>query len=90
MENNYKILETRRTKYERDQQKVNNDLRQVTNRSRTLDRDMNALKPEIITLFKQRQQMAKWLRDHGKTREEREKISRRCSVVDQDGDDGKY
>ena len=31
---------------------------------------MNVLKPEIITLFKQRQQMAKWLRDHGKTRED--------------------
>ena len=42
----------------------------MLNHSRTLDRDMNALKPEIITLFKQRQQMAKWLRDHGKTRED--------------------
>ena len=49
---------------------MDNDLRLVLNHSRTLDRDMNALKPEIITLFKQRQQMAKWLRDHGKTRED--------------------
>lgn len=70
LELNYKILETRRSKYLKDKQKVDNDLRLVLNHGRTLDRDMNALKPEIITLFKQRQQMAKWLRDHGKTRED--------------------
>ena len=70
LELNYKNLETRRSKCLKEGQKVDNDLRMVLTHSRNLDRDMNALKPEIITLFKQRQQMAKWLRDHGKTRED--------------------
>ena len=56
---NYKNLETRRSKCLKEGQKVDNDLRMVLTHSRNLDRDMNALKPEIITLFKQRQQMAK-------------------------------
>ena len=80
LENNYKILANRLGKYQKDQQRVNNDLRHVLNQSRTLDRDMNALKPEIITLFKQRQQMAKWLRDHGKTREEINRLLETWSV----------
>jgi phosphoinositide-3-kinase regulatory subunit len=70
LKNNFEILTTRLNRYQDDQQKVNNDLRKVLAQSRALDKDMNALKPEIITLFKQRQQMAKWLRDHGKTRED--------------------
>ncbi len=69
LEVNYKILEDRMTKYMKDEAKVKNDLRYVSEKSRHLDRDMNALKPEIITLFKQRQQLFKWLRDHGETRE---------------------
>ena len=80
LENNYKILANRLAKYQKDQQRVNNDLIHVLNQSRTLDRDMNALKPEIITLFKQRQQMAKWLRDHGKTREEINRLLETWSV----------
>lgn len=70
-------------KYQEDQQKVNADLSTVLERSRTLDRDMNALKPEIITLFKQRQQMAKWLRDHGKTREEINELLEKFSLEQQ-------
>ena len=80
LENNFKILETRRSKYQKDKQKVDNDLEQVLRQSRILDRDMNALKPEIITLFKQRQQMAKWLRDHGKTREDINRLLENWSV----------
>lgn len=80
LENNYKILANRLNKYQKDQQKVNNDLRLVLTQSKTLDQDMNALKPEIITLFKQRQQLAKWLRDHGKSREDINRLLESWSV----------
>ena len=83
LENNYKTLESLLIKYQEDQQKVNADLSTVLERSRTLDRDMGALKPEIITLIKQRQQMAKWLRDHGKTREEINQLLEKFSLEEQ-------
>jgi phosphoinositide-3-kinase regulatory subunit len=51
LELNYKILETRRSKYLKDKQKVDNDLRLVLNHSRTLDRDMNASQIIIHFLF---------------------------------------
>ena len=67
LENNYKILETLQTKCIKEQQKVTSNLSEVMKQSRKLDRDMNALKNEIIVLFKQRHQMAKQLHERDKT-----------------------
>jgi len=80
LENNYKILAGRLSKYQLDQQNMDKELRELIAHSRALDEDMNALKPEIITLFKHRQQLAKWLRDHGKAKEEINNLLENWSV----------
>ena len=51
---------------------------------------MNALKPEIITLFKHRQQLAKWLRDHGKAKEEINNLLENWSVEERQGPSGRH
>ena len=80
LENNYKILDSRLKKYQLDQQNIDKELRKQLLTSRALDEDMNALKPEIITLFKHRQQLAKWLRDHGKAKEDINNLLENWSV----------
>jgi hypothetical protein len=51
----------------------------ATNRQR--DRDMNSLKPEIIHLYKQREQHQTWLLSHGVLQEDINKILVQSSQV---------
>merc|ERR1711997_150925 len=66
LKTNYDYLQQRSNTFRQEQQKEAEDLQIANNKSRSLDREMIALKPEIIQLCKQRQHHAKWLVDHGK------------------------
>jgi len=66
LKTNYDYLQQRSNTFRQEQQKEAEDLQIANNKSRSLDREMIALKPEIIQLYKQRQHHAKWLVDHGK------------------------
>lgn len=66
LETNYEYLKQRNDTFSQEQQKEAEELQLANNKSRKLDREMIALKPEIIQLYKQRQHHAKWLVDHGK------------------------
>ena len=50
------------------------DLRRVNDYNRELDLEMNSLKPEIIQLYKQREQHQSWLLSHGARVEEVHKL----------------
>lgn len=63
---NSDYLLSRKSAYQLDQQKETKELRVANDKSRQLDREMIALKPEVIRLYKQRQHHATWLVDHGK------------------------
>ncbi len=54
---------------------------QVNAQNRQLDRDMNSLKPEIIHLYKQREQHQTWLLSHGILPEDINKILVQSSQV---------
>ena len=47
------------------QEELAKDLRTVNAYNRDLDVEMNSLKPEIIQLYKQREQHQTWLLSHG-------------------------
>ena len=66
LKTNYDYLQQRSNTFAQEQQKEAEELQLANNKSRLLDREMIALKPEIIQLYKQRQHHAKWLVDHGK------------------------
>lgn len=66
LKTNYEYLQQRSNTFAQEQQKEAEELQLANNKSRLLDREMIALKPEIIQLYKQRQHHAKWLVDHGK------------------------
>lgn len=71
---NYQILEKRLTKLHQERERVSQVLREVNAKNRQLDRDMNSLKPEIIHLYKQREQHQTWLLSHGVLPEDINKI----------------
>ena len=63
---NFEILYKRLEMYKDKKSQLNIDLKRTNSMSRHLDREMNSLKPEIILLYKQRQQHQAWLTAHGK------------------------
>jgi len=65
LKDNFNILEKRLKNLHDQQEDLADDLRQVNAFNRHLDREMNSLKPEIIQLYKQREQHQTWLLGHG-------------------------
>ena len=62
---NFDILQKRLKMLQEKQDELRRDLRQVNEFNRELDLEMNSLKPEIIQLYKQREQHQSWLLSHG-------------------------
>lgn len=67
LENNFEILRCKLTQYQDQLQKLRHELERLYQKNRHLEREMNSLKPEIIELFKQRQQHQSWLLKHGES-----------------------
>jgi len=87
---NFEILKSRLSKLHDQQDELAKQLREVNSGNRQLDRDMNSLKPEIIRLYKQREQYQTWLLSHGKTPEEIHKILIQISQDYRHGEDSRY
>lgn len=71
---NFDILQKRLNMLLEKQEELAKDLRSVNDYNRELDLEMNSLKPEIILLYKQREQHQSWLLSHGARVEEVHKL----------------
>lgn len=71
---NFGILEKRLSRLHDQREQLSRELREVNATNRQRDRDMNSLKPEIIHLYKQREQHQTWLITHGVLPEDINKI----------------
>ena len=70
LKDNYEILQNRLKMLHDKQEELAKNLRAVNEYNRELDLEMNSLKPEIIELYKQREQHQTWLLSHGARVEE--------------------
>jgi len=70
LKDNYEILQKRLKMLHAKQEELAQDLRKVNAFNRELDVEMNSLKPEIIQLYKQREQHQTWLLSHGSRAED--------------------
>eukprot|EP00088_Acartia_fossae_P042745 TRINITY_DN4495_c0_g1_i11.p1 TRINITY_DN4495_c0_g1~~TRINITY_DN4495_c0_g1_i11.p1 ORF type:complete len:456 (+),score=113.32 TRINITY_DN4495_c0_g1_i11:106-1473(+) len=70
LEKNLSILMGRLTKLHQQQEHLANQLTEVNAQNRKLDRDMNSLKPEIINLYKDRENHQAWLIANGMRQED--------------------
>ncbi|XP_070196149.1 phosphatidylinositol 3-kinase regulatory subunit alpha-like [Littorina saxatilis] len=64
---NFELLKSRYLKIQESKSALEVDLNRKSHHNRTLISEMNAMKPEIKRLVRQRDQLKKWLLDHGKT-----------------------
>lgn len=64
---NFELLKSRYLKIQESKSALEVDLERKSHHNRSLISDMNAMKPEIKRLQRQRDQLKKWLLDHGKT-----------------------
>ena len=74
LSDNFDILQKRLKMLHDNQEELAKDLRRVNEYNRELDLEMNSLKPEIIQLYKQREQHQSWLLSHGARVEEVHKL----------------
>ena len=74
LSDNFDILQKRLKMLHDKQEELAKDLRRVNDYNRELDLEMNSLKPEIIQLYKQREQHQSWLLSHGARVEEVHKL----------------
>ena len=74
LKDNYEILQKRLKMLHDKQEELAKNLRAVNEYNRELDLEMNSLKPEIIQLYKQREQHQSWLLSHGARVEEVHKL----------------
>jgi len=65
LKDNFEILNKRLHMLHAKREDLCTDLRRVNSSNRELDIEMNCLKPEIIQLYKQREQHQAWLLSHG-------------------------
>jgi hypothetical protein len=65
LKDNFEIIHKRLKMLHDKQEELAKDLRTVNAYNRDLDVKMNGLKPEIIQLYKQREQHQTWLLSHG-------------------------
>ncbi len=70
LKNNFDILQRKLKEHHEQRDRLRNELTYANTDSRSLDREMNALKPKIIQLYKQRQQLQTWLVANGKSLDE--------------------
>ena len=80
---NYEILEKRLRGWKRQKQKLEAEVQAENDQSRFYDREMNDLKPEIIQLYKQRQNLQAWLVSHGKRVDEVNRLLEQWSIESQ-------
>jgi len=74
LSDNFKILQKRLKMLQDKKEELAKDLRRVNDYNMELDLEMNSLKPEIIQLYKQREQHQSWLLSHGARVEEVHKL----------------
>lgn len=74
MKENYDLLKGRLDSITRSKEQLENDIAEKTQKNRSLISDMNALRPEIKRLNKQRDQIKKFLQDQNYPAELIEKI----------------
>ena len=74
LSDNFEILQKRLKMLQDKKEELAKDLRRVNDYNRELDLEMNSLKPEIIQLYKQREQHQSWLLSHGARVEEVHKL----------------
>ena len=74
LKDNYEILQKRLKMLHDKREELAKNLRAVNEYNRELDLEMNSLKPEIIELYKQREQHQSWLLSHGARVEEVHKL----------------
>lgn len=67
LQENYELLKSRYMKIQESKSALEVDINRKSHLNRTLISDMNGMKPEIKRLTRQRDQLKKWLLDHGKT-----------------------
>ncbi|KAF4528663.1 hypothetical protein B566_EDAN019056 [Ephemera danica] len=65
LQDNKAMLRDRLQALEESRRQLEDTLKQQVAYSRTLDREMNTLKPEVIELMRQRERHQKWLLQHG-------------------------
>jgi len=70
LKDNFSFLQKRLETMRRKQEELSRKLMTDNVRSRELDTEMNSLKPEIILLYKQRDQHQSWLLSHGSSVED--------------------
>ncbi|XP_022236096.1 phosphatidylinositol 3-kinase regulatory subunit alpha-like isoform X2 [Limulus polyphemus] len=71
---NFDLLKKRLRTIQESKIQLENDLKHQAAYNRTLDREMNSLKPEIIQLYKQREQYQLWLLSKGLKKERIDKL----------------
>ncbi|XP_013780715.1 phosphatidylinositol 3-kinase regulatory subunit alpha-like isoform X1 [Limulus polyphemus] len=71
---NFVLLKKRLRTIQESKTQLENDLKHLAAYNRTLDREMNSLKPEIIQLYKQREQYQTWLLSKGLKKERIDKL----------------
>eukprot|EP00096_Caligus_rogercresseyi_P013576 TRINITY_DN6206_c0_g1_i1.p1 TRINITY_DN6206_c0_g1~~TRINITY_DN6206_c0_g1_i1.p1 ORF type:complete len:411 (+),score=159.48 TRINITY_DN6206_c0_g1_i1:43-1275(+) len=71
---NFEIILKRLEHYQEKKKSLSIELKKKNSKSRSLDSEMNSLKPEIIKLYKMRQQHQTWLASNGKKNEEINKL----------------
>uniref|UniRef100_T1J1N3 Phosphatidylinositol 3-kinase regulatory subunit alpha n=1 Tax=Strigamia maritima TaxID=126957 RepID=T1J1N3_STRMM len=74
LQENFSMLKQRIQTLKDDKAQLENDLKQQITYSRSLDREMSSLKPEVIQLSKQREQYQLWLQGHGMKQEKINKL----------------
>lgn len=70
LEKNLSILMSRLARLHQQQEHLAHELKEVNQQNRKLDRDMNSLKPEIINLYKDRENHQAWLLANGMRQED--------------------
>ncbi|XKL65500.1 hypothetical protein PGB90_008920 [Kerria lacca] len=65
MQNNVAMLSQRLKNMEENRKQLEDTLREQVGFTRTLERELITLKPEVISLFKQKERVASWLLAHG-------------------------
>ncbi|CAM1320694.1 PIK3R3 (predicted) [Pycnogonum litorale] len=77
---NYELLKSKLNVIKENKVRLEAELRQQTSFNRTLDREMNSLKPEIIQLYKQREQYQLWLVGKGVKKDKINKLLQDSSI----------
>lgn len=80
---NFDILTKRQNQVKEQQEALIKDLKNASIQSRHLEQEMNELKPEVISLYKQRQQLQTWLVRHGKRVDEVNRLLQEWSFEQQ-------